>query len=409
MRIVIANKFHYLKGGAERYVFDLRDLLVRHGHETVPFAMRDGRNEPSQWDRHFVSSVRTDASPLSWSGLRTAGRYLYSFEARRKFDALLRESKPDLVHVHNIYHQISPSILPVAKRHGLPVVLTAHDYGLVAPNYGLFHDGRICEHTRPDRYWEAVRHRCVRGSAAASALCAAELSLHRRLGLWRDNVDRIIAPSAFAAAMLEDYGIDPARIVQVPHFIDVSGWEPTFGGGYALYVGRLSPEKGIETLVRAAALSHEVPVRVVGIGPDEARLRRLAEDLGARNVTFVGYRTGDDLRQEYSGARFMVVPSMCYETFGLTVLEGYAAGKPAVVSQMGGLGEVVDDGGTGLMVSAGDAEDLAAAIGRLWGDPAACEIMGRNGRHLAENAYSPEPHYRRIMQVYEEALQDVRG
>jgi len=385
-------------------MFDLRNLLIEHRHEVVPFAMKDGRNESTGWDRWFVSSVRSDASAMSWQGLRTVGRYMYSFEAKHKFGALLRESLPDLVHIQNIYHQISPSILPVARRRGIPVVMTAHDYKLIAPNYSLFHDGQVCRHTRPDHYWEAVKHRCVRGSMVASAVCAAEMSLHRLLGLWRDNIDVVIAPSAFVAATLKDYGIDHKKIVQIPHFINVSSWQPSYEGDYALYVGRLSSEKGVETLIRAAAMVGDLPIRVVGVGSDGERLRHLANELKLRNVTFVGYQVGEQLRREYTNARFVVIPSLCHETFGLTALEAYAAGKPVIASQMGGLSEIVESGKTGQLVQSGDVIGLAEAMAKLWADPKSSERMGRSARQVAERNYSPEQHYQNIMGVYRRVL-----
>lgn len=400
MKIAFANKYWFLKGGAERYALDLRDLLVKHGHEVVPFAMKDDRSLPTAWKRHFVSAVATEKVGFGWQGLRTAGRMLYSFEAKRKFGALLDATGTELVHVHNIYHQISPSILPEAKKRGIPVVMTAHDYKLVAPNYSLYHDGAICERTKPAKFWEAYRHRCIKGSAAASALDALEMSLHRRLGLWKDNVDRIIAPSRFVQALLEEYGVDKKKIVHVPHFIDTSAWTPAEGGEYALFVGRLSEEKGVDTLIRAAAKRKDVPVRIVGTGPDESRLKTLAKELDATNVTFVGFKSGDDLRKEYAGARFVVVPSVWYEVFGLIVLEAYAAGKPVLASQIGGLAELVKDGETGIQASAGDVDDWASKLGALWTAPADCIEMGRLARALVQQEFTPDLHYERIIAVY---------
>lgn len=400
MKIVFANKYFFLKGGAERYLFELRDLLAKHGHEVVPFAMEDARDLPTEWKRYFVSPVETERVRFGLSGLKTAGRMLYSFEARRKFAKLLDAAKPDLVHVHNIYHQISPSILPEAKKRGLPVVMTAHDYKLVAPNYSLFHDGAICERTKPDKYLEAVKHRCIKGSRLASALTAFEMMLHKRLGLYRDNVDLIVAPSRFVQALLVEYGLDAAKVAHVPHFVDASSWTPRHEGAYALYVGRLSEEKGVDVLIRAAAKRKDIPLRVVGTGPAEAALRTLAKELGAANVAFAGHRTGDELRKEYLGARFVVVPSVWYEVFGLIVLEAYASGKPVVVSQIGGLAELVREGETGLAASAGDVDDLAEKVAALWDSPLLCAEMGRAGRAWIERDFTPELHYERLVEVY---------
>ncbi len=402
MKIVFANKFYYLRGGAERYMFDLQKLLESKGHEVVPFAMRDWRDRPSRWWRYFVSPVTTHKVTFSPGALRTAGRALYSFEAGHKFSALCDKFKPDLVHVHNIYRQISPSILPAAKKRDLPVVMTIHDYNLIAPNYTLFHDGKICEITKPHNYWAAVRHRCVKDSRTASWLTAAELALHRRLGLYEKNVDAYIAPSRFVKAIFNEYGVGDDRIRVVPHFIDAADWEPRYAGGYALYVGRLSPEKGVDILIRAAAAARNVPLRIVGTGPEEAALKKLAGSLGAANVEFRGFKENEELRAEYAGARFVVIPSVWYEVFGLTALEAYAAGKPVVASEIGGLAELIQPGKTGVPVSAGDVAGLAEVINGLWKDPVACERLGRAGRAWVEKDFSPETHYERIMKVYRE-------
>jgi glycosyltransferase involved in cell wall biosynthesis len=406
MKFVFANKFHYRHRGADIYALDTAALLTRHGHEVAPFAMHDPRNEPTPWSRFFVSAVKTGAAG-PFASLKTAGRFLWSFEAARKFGALLDEVRPDVVHVHNIYHQISPSILPVARKRGVPVVLTAHDYALAAPNYALFHDGAICEVTKPDRYWRAVGHRCVRGSRLASALCAFEHSLHRALGVWRDNVDLVIAPSRFVQATLVAYGWPAEKIVHVPHYAPTAGITPVYGGDCALFVGSLSQEKDVATLVRAAAWRPDIPVRVVGDGPEGERLKELAAQLGADNVTFVGQRTGDALAAEYARARFCVVPSAWYEPFGLVVLEAFAHGKPVVAAQIGGLAELIDEGQTGLYTSAGDAAGLAERIAALWDNEALTEEMGRNARRIAEEQYSPELHYRRLMEAYARVVKDV--
>lgn len=400
MRAVFANKFYYLKGGAERYLFELSALLGRHGHEVVPFAMRDRRNLPTDWGRYFVSPVQTEKVSFSLSGLKTAGRVMYSFEARRKFAALLDRAKPDLVHIHNIYHQLSPSILPEAKKRGLPVVMSVHDYKLISPNYSLFHDGRICEVTKPDRFWNAIGHRCIKGSRAASSLAAAEMWLQRRLGLYSRNIDAYVAPSRFVQALLSEYGIAENKVRFLPHFIDSAAWQPRYDGSYALFVGRLSPEKGAAVLMRAAAKAKEVPVRIVGTGPDEAALTALAKKYGATNVTFAGFKSGAELAAEYAGARFVVVPSVWYEVFGLIALEAYAAGKPVVASQIGGLAELVEDGETGVLTGTGDADELARVMDELWRQPEECAVMGRAGRSWVEREFGPEKHYQGLMDIY---------
>ena len=404
MKIVLANKYYYLRGGAERHLFDLQRLLEENGHQVLPFAMQDPQNRPTPLSKYFVSPVQTERVRGGWQGLCTAGRMLYSLEARRKFTALLADEQPDLVHAHNIYHQLSPSILTAARRRGVPAVMTAHDYKLIAPNYSLFHDGAICEATKPARFWKDISHRCVKGSRLAGALSALEMEWHRAAGLYLNNLETIIVPSRFMKALFVDYGLPEDKLAIVPHFIDPSAWEPKYGGNYALYVGRLSPEKGVDVLIRAAARVKEVPVRIVGTGPEEKRLRRLAKEVGAANVEFRGYRQGEKLQAEYAGARFMVVPSIWYEVFGLVALEANAMGKPVIASELGGLPEAVSNGETGVLVSAGDDEGLASVMQDLWQDPERCELMGRAGRQWAESAFTPQKYYEHLLKIYEEAI-----
>jgi len=399
MKIVFANKFWFLKGGAERYMFDLATLHASHGHEVVPFAMHDKREERTLWSRYFVSHVETERVRVSWQGLRTAARMLWSFEARTKFAKLLDRIEPDVIHLHNIYHQISPSILSVAKSRGIPIVMTAHDYKFIAPNYSLYHDDAICEVTKPDKFWEAAKHRCIKGSTVASALVAFEMSFHRWLRVW-DQVDRIIAPSRFVRALFIEYGVPAEKVVHIPHFVDAAAWTPTYSGNYALFVGRLSEEKGVATLIRAAAKAKHVPVRIVGTGPLEQSLKRLAHEIGATNVEFIGMKTGDALKREYAGARFVVVPSEWYEVFGLVVTEAFAAGKPVIATQIGALAELIVEGENGMLASVADPEHLSEKIAALWSNPAKSEIMGRAARILAETEYTPQNHHTRLLEVY---------
>lgn len=401
MKILMANKFWYLKGGAERYMFELIRLLVRHGHSAVPFAMRHPKNQPSSYERFFVSEVETRDPGMGWQGLRLAGRMTWSFEAARKFGALLRKEGPDLVHVHNIYHQISPSILKVAEKRHVPVVQTLHDYHLVSPNYGMFAHGAPAMPSKTHPYWDTVSRRLVRDSLPASALSAFKSWLHTRLKAYA-HVYRFIAPSRFMRDIMLDYGWPKEKVVHIPHFIDLDGWDPVpQSEDRVVFVGRLSPEKGAVTLVEAMSEVPHLKASIVGDGPDMARLRLIANKLNLKNVEFKGALYGAALRKEMARARAVIVPSLSFEVFGLTVLEAYALGKPVVASDVGGLPEVVKVGETGYLFAPGHHEDLADRLKKL--TPEKARVMGAMGRKLAEREYGPEEHYRRIMKVYKAA------
>ena len=405
MRVLAANKFYFVKGGAERYFFELKRILEERGNEVVPFAMRHGDNEPSEHSDLFVSHEDFGDGVGAVRRLRAAARVVYSIEARRRIEALVDRTRPDVAHLHNIAHQLSPSILYGLRARGVPVVQTLHDYKLVCPNYQMFVDGETCERCRKWRYWNAVIHRCMRGSLSRSLTVCVEACAHKLLGTYARNVDMFIAPSRSLRDRMIAHGVDSERIVHLPYAIALDAYEPRHDSdGYAVYVGRLSTGKGLGTLLGAAALAGDVRLRVIGTGPLEGELRVRAQRDGLDNVEFLGYRTGDDLRSLFSGALFVVVPSECYENSPLTVYEALAYGKAVVGSTMGGIPELVAAGETGLIFEAGDHEALAQCLTELWTDPARAVEMGRQGRRRAESDYAPDGHYERIRGIYERVL-----
>jgi len=404
MRVLLANKFWYLKGGAERVVFETKKLLERNGDTVSEFAMKDPKNLPSAWERFFVSRVSTDRVRFDREGLRTVRRMLWSFEAARDFGGLLDAAKPDIVHAHNIYHQISPSIIDVAKRRGVPVVMTLHDYHLVSPNYGMFDRGEIVEPDRKHPYWDTLRRRLIGGSFLKSALSAFEGWLHHAAGVY-DHVAKFVVPSEFAKRKMMEYGIAEARLEVVPHFIDLEGRTPKYESeARVVFVGRLSEEKGVDVLLRAMKDVRGLTCAIIGDGPEKAKLVALAEELGVENVETLGALYGPDLDREIARAKAVVIPSRSYETFGLTALEAYAWGKPVVAARIGALPEVVREGETGLLFEPDDPKDLAAKLNWLASNFARAGAMGREGRRLAETEYNPGLHLGRIHGVYKHAI-----
>lgn len=404
MRVLLADKFWYLKGGAERYVFELKKLLERNGDSAVPFAMRDPKNLPTHYDRFFVSEMEIDRVHYDPAGLHAAGRMLWSFEAARKFSALCAAFPPDILHVHNIYHQISPSILAVAERRKIPAVMTVHDYHLISPNYGLFDRGQIIEPSRRHPYWDTFRRRLIDGSFVKSTLSAFEGWFHHALDAY-GHVSTFIAPSGFVKAKLIEYGIPANKIEMVPHFIDLEGRVPRYESeARVVFIGRLSEEKGVDVLLRAMQDVHSLECAVIGDGPEKETLQRLAAELKLDNVKFLGALYGEDLNREIARAKAAVIPSQSYETFGLTALEAYAWGKPVIASRIGALPEVVREGETGLLFDPTDPKDLAEKLNWLATAYTRADAMGRAGRHLAETEYNPGLHLGRIHRIYKEAL-----
>ncbi len=402
MKILIINKFFFPFGGTERYMFSLIDLLESRGHETVPFAMEHPENVISEYSKYFVSSVDLSRPKISRATLKAAGRVIYSFEAARKLRRLIRDTKPDLAHLQNIYHQLSPSVLKVLKEEGIPTVQTIHDYAYLSPSYGLFDHGAVCERVKPRKYYRAVLHKCVKNSAMASALDAFAYRVHATLGLDERLVGRLIAPSEFVKNKFAEWGKNVFRMEVLPHFIDADRYEPEYAPGAEIaYVGRLSEEKGIGVLLAAMEKIPEVRLKVIGAGPMEKQLKDFCELAGLKNVRFLGRLRHTEVMDEIARSRFVVVPSLFYEPFGYLPIEAACLGKTVVASRVGGLPEIVADNETGLLVPPGDAKTLASTIAALAADEPKIRAMGRGARAQAETRFRPDDYYKKLMEIYE--------
>jgi len=398
-RVLMVNKFHYPRGGAEHYMFRLAGLLEQHGAKVDYFAMHHPRNLPCETDRYFVSEIDFEHPPRGLGRIGVAGRTVSSLEARRKLRDLLEARHADLAHVHNIYHQLSPSLLSSLRKRGVPVVMTVHDFKLVCPVYSLLSNGEICERCVGNGFSPAVKHRCNRGSLAGSALVAGESWVHRRLGLYRDGVDVFITPSAFARDRLVRSGYPAERIRVIPNCVSAAMYEPRYEPGDAvLYLGRLSREKGVDVLVRAAARSG-VPAKIAGEGPQRPELERLIAETGAP-VELLGYRDGEELAEIVRAARAVVMPSRCHDNCPLAVIEAMAWGKPVIASRVGGIPELVRDGVDGMLVPYDDPAALAEALTRAAAGDELVEAMGRSARARVEERFDAPPHYEAVMDAY---------
>jgi glycosyltransferase involved in cell wall biosynthesis len=407
-RVLMVNKYHYPRGGAEHYMFRLAAMLEQHGSQVDYFSMRHPKNEPCPTDSYFVSEVDFEHPPGGLGRIGVAGRAVYSREARLKMGRLLDHRQVDLAHVHNIYHQLSPSLLAPLHRRRIPVVMTVHDFKLVCPVYSLLSHGEICERCVGHGFSQAVRRRCNRGSLSGSALVAGETWLHRRLSLYRDGIDVFVTPSSFARERLVRGGYPSERVLVIPNCVVAGDYRPGYQpGDYALYLGRLSREKGVDMLVRAAAVSG-ASVKLVGEGPLREELERLVAETGA-DVELLGYRSGDELAEIVRGASSVVMPSVCHDNCPLAVIEAMAWGKPVVASRVGGIPELVRDGDEGLLVPPGDVDALGRALTDLLSSPELAEQMGRRGRARVEARYDAEGHFRAVREAYRLAGEIARS
>jgi glycosyltransferase involved in cell wall biosynthesis len=395
MKVLLANKFFYRRGGAEVVFLDERRFLLEEGISVLDFAMQDEQNLETAYSTYFVSkkSYREKAGPIAT--LRAGLSLIHSFEAVSKFRALLDAERPDIVHFHNIYHQLTPSIISAAKSRGIPVVLTLHDFKPVCPTYLRLRHGAVCSECVDGDFFQVVRHRCAEGSLARSALLYAEATFQRLAGNY-EKVDLFIAPSEFLAAGVSAR-FPRERIRVLPNGVDTARiTRSDRDDGYVLYVGRISHEKGIRTLLEAHRRSGRAfTLKICGTGPLLDELQRTYPD-----ATFLGYRTGDELAAIIAGASLVVVPSECYENCPMAVLEAMGYGKPVVASNIGGIPELVIDGENGLLFQTGNADHLAGKIAELAGDPNVRHRFGRRGRERVEQRYSLIHHNEQLLAIY---------
>lgn len=403
LKVLFANKFFYLKGGAETVMFDEIDLMKKHDVDVVEFSMCDPRNRASKYVSYFVSS-RDYRSTSRTTRLRSALSFIHSREAVDKISHLIRDEKPDILHCHNIYHQLTPSIINAASRVRIPIVLTLHDYKIVCPVYTRLSNGKVCTKCSDGRYEALLRQRCADGSVGRSGLLWVEARFHALVGSYR-RVDRFIAPSRFMLDAVVPL-LGENRIVYIPNGVDTSRIEASRQDeGFVLYLGRLSSEKGVETLLRAhAADNASWRLVVAGSGPLLGNLQSrfpLAE--------FTGHLTGESLETRLRQASMIVVPSEWHENNPLSILEAMAHAKPIVASRIGGIPELVRHGRTGLLFEPGDAQQLSGHIRTLLDDSDLRKKFGNEARRIAEAEYSIERHGAAVLSLYNSLVAPIEA
>ena len=365
----------------------------------------DPRGEATKYDQHFVPAIDfKGARPGPLSGARQVAHALYSRQARQKLRDMIKAFRPDVAHLRNIYHHLSPSILWELKAQGVPVVYHLNDFKLLCPSYNMVAQGRACERCHGGKFWHVVTEGCYSGPPGAALVLAAEAYLHKWLRSYETCVDRFLVPSRFVKTKLVENGWDAGKIDVLPHFQNLPAHSLADPSPDApiLYFGRLSVEKGLTDLLRAMQHFPNVRLQIAGEGPQRPELERLASDLDLANIEFLGLVAGPQINQLISASRFTVLPSRAYETLGKTILESYAGGRAVIASDLGSRRELVHEGETGVLFQAGDVAQLTAAIAFLIERPELAAQMGAAGRALVASQHSPESHYRAMASLYEQ-------
>jgi glycosyltransferase involved in cell wall biosynthesis len=389
MKILLVHNFYQQPGG-EDVVFDQeKRLLEQNGHEVITYTR--------------TNEEVAGSSPLG--RLRLIPTIISASESRGDIAEILRTQRPDVAHIHNTFMMISPSIYEACNEARVPVVQTLHNYRLLCPASTFCREGRVCEDCLSGGLKSSVRHACYRNSRASTAAVALMLGVHRAKDTWNGRVSAFIALTEFAKRKFAGNGVTEQKIHVKPNFVDPDPRERESAGDYALFVGRLSAEKGASTLLRAWELvGASIPLKIAGDGPLRAELEMHARQNAAQSVEFLGRVVASEARSLIKKARFVVMPSVWYEGFPMILAESFACGVPVLGSRLGAMLELIEDGRQGLHFNAGDAHDLAAKV--LWAcqHPSEMIAMGRRARHKYEESYGPDTNYARLMDIYEKAM-----
>ncbi|MBN1799624.1 MAG: glycosyltransferase family 4 protein [Spirochaetales bacterium] len=406
MKILMVNKFFWPKGGSERVFFEEAEFLKAKGHTLSFFSMHDKRNLPCDQNGYFIRHVNYEKFAGIKQELLKAAKLIYSVEAKHNIKRLLDDFKPDLVHLHNIHHQISPSILDALREYNIPAAITLHDYKLVCPTYAMLWRGKPCEKCKNGRFFWCALKKCNKNSYLKSLLNVVEMYIHHKLLHIYDKIDVFICPSMFLKEKIREMGFK-RKLCHLPNFIKPEKYMPAydFKERSLVYFGRLSREKGLAGLIRAVK-DLDITLKIIGDGPLRQELESEVKQNKLTNIIFTGYKEGQALEQEIRKSMFVVLPSQWYENNPRTVIEAFALGKPVVGSRIGGIPELVKHGERGLTFIPGNVEDQKAKINYLLNNPKQVGEMGKKARKFVERELNPEKHYKNLMEIYQTAMEN---
>lgn len=393
MKIAQVNKFFYYKGGADRVCLDEVQMLEAAGHEVSHFSMKHEKNLPSPYEQFFIEHIDFTKE----KSVKKAAHYIWSEEARKKMTAFLQEAQPDVIHMHNIAHQLTPSILWAARKAGVPVVQTLHDYKLICPNYRLYTKGSVCEQCKYKKYWNAVANKCAQDSTASSVIAAAEMMAHKWvLRSYERGIKKYIAPSQFMRDKVIEWGIPEDSVIYIPNAIETPEKDDSMQRKkQVVFVSRLVKEKGIHVVLDAAAQLQEGKIIVIGDGPDKENMENRIKKEGIENVEMMGFQNHETIYRVMQESQAVIMPSLWYENAPMVVQEAFALGVPMLVSRIGGLPELVEEGVNGYIHEPGDAEGLAKNIEMCYSNP----LMD-----LPPSPFTAEAHVQALEALYTSVL-----
>lgn len=399
MRILLVNKFHYLRGGSEKYYFELAQLLKSKGHTVGFFSMKHEENITTGDAEYFVEEI-----DLNTGSKLKALDVIYSQENKRLMAKALEEFKPDIVHINNFQRQLSASIIDAIKEKNIPIVMTAHDLNPICPASIMLYNGEVCDDCITKGYAQCIKKKCVKGSTLKSTLGVMEKKYYDIHKVFR-KIDCIISPSEFNKNQLVNGKLKYNEIVTLHNFVNESERNEYVLGDYAFYLGRLSKEKGILNLIEAIGDIPDAKLLIAGDGPERERIEAyISEHKLDGRITLLGYQNQDSIHKYITNSRFVVIPSICNENCPYSVLESMEIGKPIVASRIGGIPELIADGENGYLYKADDIKELKEKLTLLLDNDDKVNRFAQKSRELYESYYSPDSYYNELIKIYNKVM-----
>ena len=401
MKIMLVNKFHYLKGGSEKYYFDLAKILKEKGHEVCYFSTYNKNNIKTEDKEYFVKEINMNSKNII-----NAFNVIYSLKNKKNMKKALKEFKPDIVHINNFQRHLSASIIDIIKRKNIPIVFTAHDLQIICPSITMLdNDKKICEKCLKGRYFNCIKNKCNKHSRLKSILGAIEGYYYRTRNIYTKKIDIIISPSKFYKDMLIKDGIDKNKIKVLTNSIEITNNYKYNLGNYALYIGRLSKEKGIINLIEAFRKLDKGILHIAGNGEEYDNIKKYIKDNNLNNrIKLLGYLNTKNIQKEILKSRFVVVPSIWYENCPYSILETLSLGKTIIGSNIGGISELIKDKETGLLYEANNIEDLKEKIQKLFNDDELVKVLSKNAKEYAKKNFNKENYYKNIIKIYNDLI-----
>ncbi len=414
MKIVLVNYRYFISGGPERYYFNIKEILERNGHEVIPFSIKSSRNLSHDYDQYFLDIVDDEvyfaqAKKSLKVVLKSFSRMFYSFEAKYKFESLLKAVQPDLVYIMQYHNKISPSIIDAARNLHIPVIHRISDFQYMCPNALFYNDAKgVCEDCLKGKRWSCVKYKCVLNSTVYSGIKMAAKWLHDAMKVTK-KIDAFVVPSSFTLKKLNEYGIPMNKLNHIPTFFNMKDTNPEVKyEPFVLFVGRIEKQKGLMTLVKTFE-GMDYNLKIIGFSNDgyEDELKRYLNGK-QHHIEFLGRKTFDEIVPYLKSCLCTVVPSEWYDNFPNVILESFAYKKAVIATDFGSLPELVKNNVTGLTFSYADIADFREKVGYMFSHSDIAKQMGEAGFKDIATVYSPQQHYGQLMELFDKVTSQIR-